>query len=562
MITLCQYADQSLLERLLIKERAKCCRKNKGRRIEHNEEDNLQEEMLTARQQLSLLMPPRESWVRPRRRKQYLQPDGKLDVKKYNAHCIKLTIERDRKSGDKPYLARLDSFCRELRKELQSVQIRLQRPLLKPLQKSAELTSDGLDITYRPLSVYTSLHDKIILSVGSHYLTTRFGGYLHDNILSYRTARNFEGRENVVTDFNDGVRLITEYMKKHPGTPLYAADCDIRKFYDGISHDVIRRCFGCLMDRAGVSATGRKQLNALIEAYLASYNFYDDVLIPAADPDFWNHLRPCKQKVASRHFDWLPEADYMLTTEKRKLGVAQGGSLSLMIADVVLNDVDMEAGLVEPRNSDMLFIRFCDDMVLLHTDRTKCEQLMKAYTESLEAHGLYYHPLSELSKFKDGERTGAGFWHAKSHHVFLWDKGVDATEHIGFLGYEINRNGMVRLRKSNTHKLMDKISRTRSAVLRHYWQKEKTDQAAFFQTCDKLFRTLAGSLGYYDGMMGQSLEGEQVGRLETLRIMMVRQLSNEMMRKNRELSDKEREAFAQGILKYADKEYAILPPGT
>lgn len=95
--------------------------------------------------------------------------------------------------------------------------------------------------------------------------------------------------------------------------------------------------------------------------------------------------------------------------EKRmRVGVPQGGALSLMIANFVLNDVDEV--ITKKEDDNRLFVRYCDDMILLHTDLDECKRLMDAYTESLVSHGLYYHAFSTVSEAKmddDPYKTGS-----------------------------------------------------------------------------------------------------------------------------------------------------------
>lgn len=110
--------------------------------------------------------------------------------------------------------------------------------------KIQEKQADGtLEVTCRPLSVYARLDDKIIQAATSRYLTQYFDRYLHENILSYRKVRCSQDQPAHVPDFNDGAKIILDYRKAHLLDTLYAADCDIKKFYDIIPHPVVRQCF-------------------------------------------------------------------------------------------------------------------------------------------------------------------------------------------------------------------------------------------------------------------------------------------------------------------------------
>ena len=69
------------------------------------------------------------------------------------------------------------------------------------------------------------------------------------------------------------------------------------------------------------------------------------------------------------------------------LGVPQGGALSCIIANVVLDSVDRAAGLDVP-HPDKLFVRYGDDILLMHRSRKECEKLIEAYAEQLKKHKL------------------------------------------------------------------------------------------------------------------------------------------------------------------------------
>ena len=75
------------------------------------------------------------------------------------------------------------------------------------------------------------------------------------------------------------------------------------------------------------------------------------------------------------------ELRQMPVEAQRQRGVSQGGALSLLIANIVLNDVDQP--IVSTPDPCRLFIRYCDDMILLHTNQEKC-QALKSNIDSLK----------------------------------------------------------------------------------------------------------------------------------------------------------------------------------
>lgn len=472
MKTLIEFASDKLLTQLLVKERAKCLRRNRSDQHHHLDKDcELQE--LSIRKQLCRLMPPRYTWVRPSKRKTLT--NGAIGIRKNAEKSLLLTIKRDtvlwQQGKTYSYLEELHAYFKYIRECLTNEALRLKSPRLMPILKDTKKLEDGtLKVTCRPLSVYSKLEDKIILALTSRYLTRYFNRYLHENILSYRPARDFHGRTHHVTDFNDGVQLIQAYRETHNSENIYAADCDIKKFYDIIPHRVVSECFQRMLNESNLTEDGKQQVMRVLNAYLASYNFYANALkMSQESPDVF-------AKVRSRLHDKENNNTYLLgrvgdidDEDYKHRGVPQGGALSLLVANIVLNDVDRV--LVGHTDDNRLFVRYCDDMILLHTDYNECCRLMELYAQSLHEHGLFYHDFESVSQSKSSTNpnaTTSHFWEIKSHSPFLWSEGENNSNlYIGFLGYEIKRNGQMRLRKSNIKRIDEKFMRLRYALRRY-----------------------------------------------------------------------------------------------
>lgn len=469
--TLLEFATDKMLTRLLAKERAKQRGRNRSDK-HHTLDKDCDFDGLSSRKKLSRLMPPRYNWVRPSKR--IKNPKTALEKRKNAVKAILNTIARDknlqRQGQTFAYLDEQQAFFTRIRTLLSSDDLAFHSPSLIPIYKEVD-KADRHKVVCRPLSVYSRLEDKIILALISLYLTRYFDGCLHDNILSYRPARTFGGEENHVTDFNDGVKLIKGFLKSHPFGPIYAADCDIKKFYDIIPHRVVVDCFNRLLSQSSLSEEGRSQVMRVVKAYLNSYNFYEQTWKEAQDHDyvFFKVRRQLHDVNHAKTYiiDWPKELGNPADQPEPR-GVSQGGALSLLVANFVLNDVDQV--IVNTPDSDRLFVRFCDDMILLHTDYDECSRLMKAYAESLESHGLIFHPFENVA-----DCTRREFWGIKSHQPFLWGEGDDnCNRYIGFLGYEIQRNGHMRLRKSNIKRVEDKLNRLRYALRR--FRKKHTEE--------------------------------------------------------------------------------------
>lgn len=494
--TLLEFATDKVLIRLLAKERAKQIKYNKSDKHHIlNRSDDF--EKLITRKKLSRLMPPRYDWVHPQKRikKPISTPDKRKNMVKALLHTIARDKCRQTKGDHFAYLDELQTYLNHIRELISSPELSFQRPNLFPIYKDHEQLADSTYlVTCRPLAVYSQLDDKIILALTSQYLTRYFDCYLHKNILSYRPLRTFDDEERV-TDFNDGIKLIDEFRKAHASQSIYAADCDIKKFYDIIPHCVVRECFSRMLDKSPLNSEGKSQVMRVLNAYLNSYNFYENAWLEAERNEtvFW--------KVRKRFHDKEKKNTYQIGWPHKELGeprasveprgVAQGGSLSLLVANVVLNDVDQP--IIASDDPERLFIRYCDDMILLHTNYDECNHLMKVYSESLDKHGLIYHPFKYVSDCSRRE-----FWNIKSHHPFLWGEGSgNSNRYIGFLGYEISRNGIIRLRKSNVQRFDEKLNRLKYALRRI---RKKNNPTVFFATREEKLNNVFKSFSVYTAL--------------------------------------------------------------
>ena len=492
--TLLEFATDDMLTHLLIKERAKCRRRNRGE-THHTLDKDCDLAELSTRKKLSRLMPPRYTWVRPSKR--VLLPTGAADTSKNAEKALLLTVRRDRarqkKGATFTYLDELQAFCAKIRHRIAAGNLTFESPHLMPILKDTQRQADGTFlVTCRPLSVYSQLEDKVVLALTSRYLTRYFDSFLHANILSYRPARSFHDKKHYVTDFNDGVRLIQAYREAHDAATIYAADCDIKKFYDIIPHQVVRECFQRLLNRSRLSAEGKAQVMRVVEAYVASYNYYSNVMQESlSHPEVFVKVARRLHDPGRQNQYKIAWADEIPVEQSVSRGVPQGGALSLLVANIVLNDVDQV--LVESEDPDRLFIRYCDDMILLHTDPTECQRLMAEYADSLHRHGLIYHPFTSVA-----ECGRSDFWHIKSHRPFLWGDGDgNRNRYIGFLGYEIRRDGRLRLRKSNIRRFEEKFRRLRY-VLRRYAKKHADDE---FQTHkQKVLGNVINGIAFYTAL--------------------------------------------------------------
>jgi len=120
--------------------------------------------------------------------------------------------------------------------------------------KIAKGREDG-KMTYREVASFERLADRVILSRMTAYVRDRLEGVLSDRCYSFRRDRDVTHQL--------AVKHLQEYRARFPVGSLFVAECDIRKFFDSISHEVVRRRW---RDVGFEDAAGK-----VLEAYLGVY---------------------------------------------------------------------------------------------------------------------------------------------------------------------------------------------------------------------------------------------------------------------------------------------------
>ena len=161
--------------------------------------------------------------------------------------------------------------------------------------------NEGDTAIYRPLSLYTSLEAKTLISLATGYLSSMLDKHLHREILSYRPKREYHGQKHYATDGNDAIIGLRKFADDHRGQHIYVAECDIQKFFDIINHDVVLKCFADIASEAGLP--DYHQVERILKAYLDSYSFQKDVMNLNHDENYWSRY----QKNTASH-GWMTSA--------------------------------------------------------------------------------------------------------------------------------------------------------------------------------------------------------------------------------------------------------------
>lgn len=387
---------------------------------------------------VSEYLPPRNKWARPPRRSRFSSASALAIA------SIKRTVYgyRDRGAlGGTVWGHKLLTLVADVQQRVAKGDFGLKPPHLMFRQKDAD--------TYRLLACYDDIVDKLLLKGAADYLRTVFDPLLDDRCYSFRVSRD-KGNVQAVDE-------LVAYRRRHSGAPLYVAECDIRKFFDILDHREVVRVYDEFAARSPVAVDSR--LRKMLFAYLESYDFnHYPASVAANDPSVGMKLRKVAKvddAVVMRLYGDVP-------VEKLRYGLPQGGALSPLIANMILTDADRR---VQDGDPNLFYVRFCDDMIIVHPERKKCATAMARYLDAVAKRKLPIHDPKP-----NGFAYGRDYYDVKTKAPFEWKecgKGADkAAPWVGFLGNQIDYAGAVRIRRETISRHIAKLKGERSKFMR------------------------------------------------------------------------------------------------
>ena len=464
--------------------------------------------------QLKHLLPPSFLWVDLTYEKR-TNKDEKIKAMQRLRHILLRHIERD---ASYPYVARLRTFMDSLR----TIAADPLSYTFPPMVVKAQIKKEKAEYTVcRPTCVYHNLTAKILTALMADYFKTWLDPLLHETNMAYRPPREWKGNPKVVTSNDHAIDWLMCWRAAHDDQSIYIAECDIQKFFDTIDHEDAIAALHEMMRRAGKVDT---RFAVLYERFIRSFDFQRDVMSCNDDPEYWRSQFGDKAEGHVYRFEWIKNAP------AKPIGVPQGVALSPPIANMLLNIID-EQTLGERMvnghivDDQLLYMRYSDDILIAHTSLTECTQVIEAYCDTLTRHHLAYHPLDSVSSMKDGRKLHKDdknqylFWEAKSKKPYLWGDGPgDASQWIGYLGYEISRDGKIRLRKSSIAAVAEKIYK-QALRIRFYDQHRQAQIDKFAQ--DKIG---GGRIDTITHIVSQELYDQQRAKLAKLKARKLRKL--------------------------------------
>jgi len=482
--------------------------------------------------QLDLLLPSRRQWLTHNSKRHIKYNNSatgnnelkKLDTDDKNQLILFNTIKRHSKNKIKyPYQLALDKFISEIQSGIYNCNYKISTPNIVPEVKETNKSkkkyyiSKNKKFECRPISRF-ALMDRIVISITNKFLTNLFDSHFEPCSLAFRAKGKEHGEEK---NHHLAINKIIEFKQKNITTNLFVAECDIKKFYDTVNHNLCFRLFEDLTEKSksNCNENSLKSAKHIFKEYLSCYNFQDVIL--SKDKSYWEQqLHPNKKRI-NGVFPWIKEDilqnDFYRANPHQKIGVPQGGALSGLIANIILDKADKELKSIP----DLFYIRYCDDMILMHKDKNSCIQYIDIYKKSLKKLLLFSHPFETtfhtsnktyrsktrivplyiINKIKNklflreinfkfdnlikkyfpnyGIRKKLDynltfnhslkkFWNCKSKGPYMWGK-LDIEKStfpwVGFVGYEIDYNCYTRVRKRSLKKEIDKQKRIITSIL-------------------------------------------------------------------------------------------------
>lgn len=409
----------------------------------NHHEERSDEEIL-----LNKILPSRRKWKKLKKENRYRNKFQKINSIEYNSKSIYETVKYYKKKyPNEPFLLELSAFIKDIISSVNDPDYKMRKPEIYPKPKGKIDQSGKTKNVCRPISLF-SLKDKIIVSQTNKYLTELFDDEFYTMSHAFRAPKK---GFSLITHHNS-VNEILSFKAACSNKELWVAECDMSKFYDSVGHNVIIQRFRTLSKQ--VEKRGNKvdeHAARIFYEFLNSYNFVRDVLPFNSESKYWEEF-----KIRNGEFAWVKKElllhEHYDNIQDQRIGIPQGGALSGLIANIVLDYADSK--ILELKNNKLLYIRFCDDMIVIHPEKEACSKAAKCYEKALLDLKLVPH------EFKAGLKNESdSFWKEKSKSPYKWSsnhKKESTFPWIGFVGYEVHFDGDIRVRKSSLKKEKEK----------------------------------------------------------------------------------------------------------
>ena len=383
------------------------------------------------RRDVNKVLPPRKAWSRA---------DAKarkgVDPEAVRKQAIWRTVMRHCHAGtlgEMEWGRRLTAFVESVREAVLSGRVAFEKPRMIKVPKGYK---DGVQVL-RDVASFDNLADRVILSRVTVYVRDILEGVLGDCCYSFR--RDSERSHQLAIEKLQKWR--TEHAARpesapYPVAPMYVAECDIKKFFDSISHDVVRRCW----EKVGFDAAAGKVLEAYLAVYAAGNG--QDARCPSGRECNGQNVRCLR-------------------------GLPQGGSFSTVLANLVLHEAD--DAVLRTQCGNLFYARYCDDVVIAHPDKSVCRAALEAYKTALAGLELPIHPV-ETFVYRPADGKATDYYAIKSKGPFRWGAPAvgeaNCAPWVSFLGSQVRYDGETRIRKESIEKHIRALGRETAKAVR------------------------------------------------------------------------------------------------
>jgi hypothetical protein len=379
--------------------------------------------------ELSGLLPPRKTWARfrPRIRQAITNVDlASLQVATLSLRSTNPTL---------PWVARLNVFVHRIRQRVQDYGFAFSVPKVRWEPKDTH--------KYRAIAMF-NLEDNVICGLTAQYLKDFIDPAFESSSYAFRAIGSTGTMPTHHTAFERlyEIRLAAGRRKR-----LYVAECDIRGFYDSVDHGVAWNSFLRVVARREQLEPRRNfdpRAAIIFKAYLDCYSFPHNVLGDAA--------ARLKEQDSAGEFPWPAKelAEFHTYPDQARIGVPQGGAISCIIANLVLDAADKRMETIKQRIPGLEYLRYCDDMILVAPRKRECTVAFAAYLAALKELKLPYHPPKKVRIY------GPEFWAdgMKSKAPYCWSakRRPSHVPWVQFVGYQVRYDGLVRPKPKSVNK--------------------------------------------------------------------------------------------------------------
>lgn len=435
------FISEKELLRQLCRWRARLAQKRHPvQRLKALTKDGYCESISPRNEQLQGLLPSRRQWIRLGYHARQHIPESRL---------LETTIFRSafkiiNASGEPPeWLKRFQALATKIKQCATLDTITLTPPV-------PHLIPKGNGETFRCLASFNEPFERLLLSQAAKYLRTLFDSLMSDCSFAFR-------KDNTYT-YKTAIDKLIEYRMTHEGECLYVAECDIQSFFDVINHKIVEQAYDAFVQQLDESRRPEPILRKILTAYLDCFTSRGNL---NADTD--ERITRLRNRVKSLEITGVGECYPGQDLSEIPLGIPQGGALSPLIANIVLDSADK--AVLSTNDPNLLYLRFCDDIIIVHPDEQKCKEALERYVNTLTMLKLPIHPLEK------SVTHGSEYFEKKSKGPFAWmnpEMRKSAIPWVAFLGVHVRYDGVVRVRKESIEKhkqtLAKELKRYKDAI--------------------------------------------------------------------------------------------------